>query len=237
MQKISKLYSCEYLSQVKEYLPDYMSVFPDENSDFPVFIKENFLTDSICNQIIDNLLKTDMATAKVFPNESYSIDDRVSYIFQLNQHDKYLYENVFEKLLPEIEAFYKVKFSGEHEGSHAIVYSKGGKYGLHSDNCNPVFDNSGNKFNAWQIEKPKRIISTILILTDAVEQIKGKYQGIGGDLSFELLRDNKNETLKFKSSKGLFLAFPSHPCFAHQVHEVTAGFRVSIVDWHFAQPV
>jgi hypothetical protein len=235
MSKISKSHTCKYLDLVKEYLPEYLKIFPDEESDFPVYIKENFLPEDLCDQIITNLLKSDMAGAKVFPDETYSKEDRVSYIFQLNEHDKYLYEKAFVNIVPEIESFYKVKFIGEHEGSHAIVYSKGGKYGLHTDNCNPVFDQSGKKLTGWQLEKPRRIISTILILTDSTDTLKSKNQCQGGDLSFELLLDKNNEMLRFKARKGLFLAFPSHPCFSHQVHEVTGGFRASIVDWHYAE--
>jgi hypothetical protein len=126
-----------------------------------------------------------------------------------------------------------VLLSGESEGCHANFYLKGGKFAFHSDSSTPILNQAG-KCTGWHLEKPKRVISTILVLTDGVTSLTGKNQCIGGDLTFDLILDRKKLPLRFKAEKGLFLAFPGHPCFGHQVREITGGHRASIVDFHFA---
>ena len=151
----------------------------------------------------------------------------------LNGTARKIYKKALKKARPEIEKFFSVRLSKDMR-AHGLYYRPGGKYNLYCDNCIPVLD-SYNQITGFKLVDPDRQFSSLIYLSEYVEQYPGPNPFTGGTLSFSFLFDKGGEMLVIKPRKGLFVSFPSNPIFSHQAHPVTAGFRVAIVDWHSAE--
>jgi predicted 2-oxoglutarate/Fe(II)-dependent dioxygenase YbiX len=247
MKNISRKYryDAEFFSRT---LAPELVLLPSADHDLPIFVAKQLLSADECDRLVTTLRERE-------PNEKSEVeilqahhdvrqlDERVADIvakgsrnslnYQLPVDVETAYRDSFNKVKRQIEDYFGVTL-GQSSGSHALGYGPGGLYGLHADNCDPVFDSQGG-IRSFAYKRSERQISTLLYLTDSVDEINARNQCIGGNLSFPFLRDENDEPLLVEPERGLFLAFPSHPVFAHEVHEVYEGFRMTIVDWYSAE--
>ena len=54
----------------------------------------------------------------------------------------------------------------------------------------------------------------------------------GGELCFNYLFDEKGLPVCIRPEAGDMVVFPSNPIYSHEVHPVTAGYRLTLVQWH-----
>jgi predicted 2-oxoglutarate/Fe(II)-dependent dioxygenase YbiX len=211
-------------------------VRPPSDEDLPVFVKHDFLSAGDCRRIAEQFLAAgpnDRPGARAEAAGAL----RKAFSFELTGEAKRLYTEALASVRPEVEAFFGAAL-GDSAGAHGLGYTPGCKYDLHADNCDPEFDASG-ALQGFRHVMPERHISSLLFLTDSVEELNGDYQHVGGNLSFRFLLDEQGEMLLIEPRQGLFVAFPSDPVFSHEVHEVyevSTGFRLAIVDWHACEP-
>lgn len=92
-------------------------------------------------------------------------------------------------------------------------------------------DNSLFQVNRWVRNDPLRDLTGLLYLSDWTPVISRPNQFQGGELIFENLWGVDNKKLVVYPRKGLFVAFPSHPIFTHQVPLITRGYRIATVNW------
>jgi len=205
---------------------------PALEEDIPVFIKRDLFSAEECRLIADQFLAAGPSDQ---PGANAEADGvvRKAFSFDLAGEAKVIYEAALASMRTSLERFYGVSLAGS-AGAHGLGYTPGCKYDLHADNCDPQLDESGN-LQGFRHVMPDRHLSTLVFLTDSVEEMDGPYQHIGGNLSFRFLVDEMSEPLLIEPARGMFVAFPSDPVFSHEVHEVHAvstEFRLAIVDWH-----
>lgn len=92
----------------------------------------------------------------------------------------------------------------------------------HCDNC--VYDGT------WHQNDIQRDVTSLVYLTDSVQQVTGPAQFSGGELLFDNIQAD-GYTLTLRPRKGQMVLFPSHPMYTHQVLPVTKGYRVALVNW------
>lgn len=234
MVKVSSKFSCKEDILVK--IPAEARFLQSFDTELPVFLHEEFLAPEICDALYNRLRSTGSAgrVGVSTPGEAerFTVKEefRKTDFFRLSADDLALYQNAFEKIRPAIDAFFKVK-TGKSEGVQALGYSPGCKYTLHADDGDPTFDDKG-QWTGWKITMGWRVISTILFITDSAARVTAPNQCTGGHVTFDYLLDERSDPLRIVPKKGLFVAFPSTPIFSHQVHEVTEGYRISLVEWY-----
>jgi predicted 2-oxoglutarate/Fe(II)-dependent dioxygenase YbiX len=206
-------------------------------TDYPVFRKENLIPPETCDRIVANLrAKGPLGLAGMsVPDGSRNkaLHDKKSRHTEFlvpDLEDLKTYVSAFESIRREIESFFKVRL-GKSDGMQALGYPPGGRYELHADNCAPVHDARGRE-TGWTCNMPHRVISTVFFLTATVPSPKEINECSGGELTFAFLLDRRNKPFTITPDKGLFVAFPSTPYFAHRVHPVKEGYRVTLVDWY-----
>lgn len=207
------------------------------DSDYPVYIKEGLIPPEACDRIVANLRAAGplgLAPMSVPDGaENTALHDRSSRHTEFlvpTPEDLKTYVGAFESIRRDIEGFFKVKL-GKSDGMQALGYPPGGRYELHADNCAPVFDARGRE-TGWTCNMPHRVISTVLFLTPTVPRPHELNECSGGELTFAFLLDRRNRPFTITPKKGLIVAFPSTPYFAHRVHPVKEGYRVTLVDWY-----
>lgn len=228
MKRISKLYTYDDAYFFGK-IPQEAFFIPETDHAYPVFFRENLITDTVCDQMVDTIRGS--GTLIMVPKGPDG--RRKTAYFELFGWSQNKYEQAFKGIKEGIASFFNAEITGSH-GAHGLGYYPECYYHLHADNCNPVYDGEGQVLR-FEHSMPKRQISTILFLTDSVPEITSANQCIGGNVSFNYLRDEDDEMLLVEPKKGLLVAFPSNPVFAHQVHEVFDGYRLTIVDWHAAR--
>ncbi len=221
-------------------IPDACRILNDFDSDYPIFLAEGFLSKDVCDRMAAALRATaplGKAAIGVVGSDGYSPrlkpKERDTDVLMPGPLDLMPYIDAFRRIAPKIESFFRIKLI-RGEGPFALGYSKGCHYRLHADNCSVELDWLG-RVKKWVLTKPDRIISTICFLSEAVERVTEANQCVGGDVSFDYLRDENNKPLRLKTRKGLLAAFPSTPYFSHRVFKVKGGYRISLVDWHKAE--
>lgn len=201
-------------------------------------MEKYFLTPSVCDGIVKRLTsvgaKGKVAVSAPEATEGFSILQkfRDTDYHHLNEEETRIYAEAFIRVRPQIESFFNVRLK-KSDGLQALGYSPGCKYMLHADNCDPVFGDGG-KWTGWKVTLPHRVISMILFLTDSVTDITGENECVGGHVTFNYLMDENTQPFRVVPNKGLLVAFPSTPLFSHEVHAVTEGYRISLVEWFSA---
>jgi hypothetical protein len=232
-KKISK-----YLTYKPEYFQPEMVegikiLLPDENYDYPFYSKIIF-PESVCDEIVRNFLINGPGDISQItngdPKGTVSEYIRSSYNLNMEPEDMIMYYEKMKGIYPEIEDFFKVKIISDERIS-PLGYPIGGRFAFHSDNCIPRIDKDG-KYAGWTLTYQNRTLSSILFLTDGVDKISGFNQCTGGELVFGFLLKENGQAFTMRSKKGLFVVFPSHPIFAHEVEPVNDGYRASIVNWY-----
>lgn len=102
----------------------------------------------------------------------------------------------------------------------ALIYLPGGFFTAHTDDSistGPV----GNQH--WERNQPQRQLAGLLYLNDNFE---------GGALQFTNWISNEDgQRLTIKPKAGMFILFPAHPWFRHQVLKTSNGIRFAISRW------
>jgi len=228
MKQISQRYRFD-ASYFSEKIPSEAQYLPDPRHEYPVYLKHNLLDRVDCDQMVSRFV-----AAGAHGPAMTERGDRKAEIYLLEGENESIYQGALEKIKQDIETFFSLRITGS-TGSHGLGYNSGCLYGVHSDNCEPVLDDNGELLR-FEYSRPDRQISSLLYLTDSVTEVTGDNHAVGGNLSFPFLRDEKDEMLLIEPEKGLFIAFPSNPIFAHEVHMVYEGYRMAIVDWLSARP-
>lgn len=218
---------------------DAIQARPRENADSPILLKENLLSVMDCRLIANQFLSTGSNdTPGTRGDNVWHNTVRSVYSFALEGEARDIYQAAIESIRDDIVDYFGVSLVNS-SGAHGLGYKVGCKYDLHTDNCDVNYDNVGNAAS-FRLTNPSRNLSTLLFLTDSVDDLNGEYQHIGGNLTFPFLVDENNECLLLEPRCGLFAVFPSDPVYSHQVHEVYAvstRFRFAIVDWHSCKKV
>ncbi len=85
--------------------------------------------------------------------------------------------------------------------------------------------------NQWKRNNPERDLTGLLYISESVDTPTEPNQFSGGHLLLDnLIMDNS--PVRIRPTKGQLIMFPSHPMFVHQVEPITAGYRISFVNWY-----
>jgi predicted 2-oxoglutarate/Fe(II)-dependent dioxygenase YbiX len=109
-------------------------------------------------------------------------------------------------------------------GDQSLVYKEGGFFRAHTDDS--VWDNGLNK---WVQNQHLRQFTALLYLNS---QGAGETNFQGGSLRLNNIVDSNNQLLDLVPSAGMFVMFPSHPWFMHEVLQVTKGMRICLTRWY-----
>ena len=230
MKQLSKLIYI-HDEHFRNAIPPEVDFLPVTKTDLPLYLQDGALDPKICDQIADNLRQQRGAHRVTTVGRE---GDRKTYALDISADDLAIYKATIENEKRAINEFFSLKLGGSDGGVQVLGYPPGARYGGHSDNCTPIFDENG-KFSQFKCLLPQRVISTILFLSDSVDEIHGPNQCVGGNVSFNHLEYKDGETLLVEPKKGRLVAFPSNPYFGHEVHEVYDGYRISIVEWFNAE--
>ena len=239
MKRISRKYSFDDELLLPK-IPAEMRFLESFETDEPLFVAPNLFDRPLCDTIIQTLRESDPniklteRSLQEDGTEIETVNEKVRNVFWFypNAEIMDLYQRALDRAKPALERFFGVRLKAS-EGLQTLGYGPGCKYVLHSDTCVVRKDAQGNW--DWKVSFPKRVISTILFLSDSVSKIFDVNQCVGGDVSFDYLLDDAGKPLRIRPTKGLFVAFPSTPLFSHQVHEVTDGYRITLVEWYAAE--
>lgn len=105
-----------------------------------------------------------------------------------------------------------------------LGYEERCKFATHCDNSIWVH-------NQWQRNDTTRDVTGLLYISDCVDTVTAPNQHQGGELNFPNIQTRTGGTATVRPAKGLFVAFPSHPVYRHQVYPVVRGYRVALVNW------
>ena len=209
-------------------VPPEMAFLGNGFAEFPFLLIEDFLPRAAC----DALYADALATRRVVPAEVKEGDlpharidksRRSTAWLSLDEISQAVYRNAFLEKKPAIERFFNHLLL-EGSGLQVLGYGPGDFYEMHADNCSILLDEAG-KIIGWQPVATQRKITTVLFLNDDFQ---------GGTLSFDFLKSADGQTITLTPKAGTMVAFPSNPYFAHTVHPVTEGYRVTLVEWHDA---
>lgn len=239
MKAVSKKYSYDDVLLTPK-MPVESRFLESFETDLPLFIAPGVFDRGLCDQIVEDVRQADPNIKLTIRNrendgslgEVVAEEKRKTFWLPPSRETADLYQRVFAQLKPGIETFFRVRL-GPSEGLQSLGYGPGCRYVLHADSCSVKTEENGNW--RWEVTMGHRKISTILFLTDSVSRIFEPNQCVGGDVSFDYLKEESGEPLRIKPVKGLFIAFPSTPLFSHQVHEVMDGYRVTFVEWYEAE--
>ena len=231
MRQISdKVFAKEFLFNVEIANP----LLPSPYAEYPFLVFENFLDDETCQEIIKQS-STDADTVDAtLRSDSHTRDQKIrkTKIHTLSvTHQKY-YDNAFDALRPEIEAFFSLSLSSATK-TQVLEYTKGAFYKAHADDSSVLVSKSGEILGFKQVA-PQRKLTSLLLLSEQVEVVKTAYQYSGGDLLFNYLQEVEGEILKLKAKMGTLIVFGSNPIYTHEVKPVTDGYRLTIAQWHDA---
>jgi SM-20-related protein len=230
MRAISRL--LKYDEALDEMVPAELRYFPSPAHDYPLFIEPRFLSPLACDALVDDMLTNgSRKTATVGSGQGFvNKEIRNTDFLRPGYHFQAMYVTALRELMPRIEVFFGMKLVETTE-TQAYGYPPGGHYVMHADNCVQERDAEG-RLVRWRADRLYRTISGLCYLTDSVDEISGYNQCIGGKLIYPFLLDENGQPFEIVPRKGMFVAFPSNPYFAHQVMPVTAGYRVVIVSWY-----
>ena len=216
------------------------AILPNPYLDFPYMVIENFLSNKMLHDIVNNIKNVDnMIKAEVKIQSEYGIVDsklnetyRKTHIYKLEKKFLRLYKKRFLQIKPKIEDYFNLILT-DSTNVQVLEYEKGFFYKKHSDDSSEIVDKEGNTIGFLNIA-PQRKITTVLFATTWDDTIKDDYHFDGGELLFNYLYDKDNNPIKIKPKAGDLVVFPSNPYFSHEVLKVIDGYRLTMVQWHDA---
>ncbi len=81
---------------------------------------------------------------------------------------------------------------------------------------------------------PQRKITTLLFVSEQVEEVSTAYEFSGGSLLFNYFSGEDGKVVTLRPKMGSLIVFGSNPIYTHEVQPVTDGRRVTIAQWHDA---
>ncbi len=231
MKKVSKRYHYDEQYFAGKVPSEAMKVSSSQDEEYPIYISDDFISTDECVEIIEQFTREGVAGKAEASGDVKGV--RKAFNFTLGGRAKEIYATAFQRSRPQIEKFFSTQFK-DSVGAHGLGYSPGCKYDVHADNCDAVVDAAG-QLQEFKLVNERRQLSSILFLTESVDEFTSANQHVGGNLSFRFIHDNDDDMLLVEPKPGLFVAFPSSPIFCHEVHEVydvSSDFRITIVDWY-----
>ncbi len=214
-------------------------LLPNPYKDYPYLIVEDFLSKSLCKDIVDDIksnneyIKAQVkdqilnGIVKSKLNEKY----RKTNILKLSDKYESIYKKQFLNLQPKIEEYFHapITFSSTIQ---MLEYKRGSFYTKHADDSSEILDKDKNTIGFKNVA-PYRKITTVLFCSQ-FEDKTDDYSFNGGELVFNYLYDENQNQIKIKPKIGDLIIFPSNPYFSHEVLPVKSGYRLTLVQWHDA---
>ncbi len=213
---------------------------PSPYKPLPFLIIKNFLKPHESALFVDEVYKDEEAeVAKVKSEIIQGVVEakvvkkyRDTNIYAISDFLNELYQSRFQEYQAEIEEYFNIAITLS-TSVQALEYTKGGYYVQHADDSSTVVDQD-KKIVAFTPVAPERKMTTVLFATSYSETPDNKHSFKGGELIFNFLKDTDGKQVEFKADAGDMIIFPSNPYFSHEVKEVEAGYRLTLVQWHNA---
>jgi SM-20-related protein len=207
--------------------------------DYPYLVIENFLSQEACAEIASYTHeKSEGERARVKKSQLGVVvpeleeDIRKTAIHQLPELLLEGYALSFAYYQKRIEDYFSVALTTATE-VQALEYTKGGFYVKHADDSNELVNSDAETVGFVQVA-PERKITTVLFATSHASHDGEGLQFSGGELVFNYLSDADGDPVRLRPKAGDMVVFPSNPLYSHEVLPVTAGYRLTLVQWHDA---
>jgi SM-20-related protein len=205
--------------------------------DYPFLIIKNFLTDSICDEILALTKKSEdvvVATVKkhndISKQAGLNTKIRKTKIHKLSSSHQKIYDEVFLMQQQRIEKYFNLALLSSTK-VQVLEYIKGSFYKQHCDDSSVLIKDE--KIIGFKPVAHQRKLSSILYTNNHSDTVCDNTFS-GGELVFNYLYDKEGANIKIKPIKGDMLIFLSNPYFTHEVLTINDGFRVSLAQWHDA---
>lgn len=183
-------------------------------------------------RVLNNFHRRDFARVFQGASSGYDIDIRYTHCYPVSFFGQAL--SPLDNAMPLVHAAIKEKWNvagkiKEVHGWQLLGYDKGYNFVNHCDNS--IY--GGENGTYWKINTPERHFSFLMYLNNCVDDVYKKPEDFsGGELVFARIKNKlTGEALRIKPKAGVAYIFPSNPIFCHEVTPVTAGYRVSVVNW------
>ena len=231
MRQISdKVFAEDFLFELELATP----LLPSPYAERPYLVIEDFLDASLCRAIIDTTQRdSDVVEAKLRSTQN-TLDQKIrnTKIHRLSPHHQTLYDEALSNYRAEIEHFFTLSLTQSTQ-PQLLEYTKGSFYKAHADDSSVLMDRVGTVAGFKQVA-PQRKLTTLLFLSEYSTEADTPYQFSGGELTFNYLKDTQGEAVTLRPKMGTLLVFGSNPIYTHEVKEVTAGYRLTLAQWHDA---
>lgn len=208
---------------------------PSQYNDFPFLVIDNFLSQETCYEINQSIKKdNDFEKAMLLPSDNLDrsfLDEEIrkTNIYDLDEAYKRIYEHNFRLFQRQIEGFFNMGII-KSTNVQVLEYLKGSFYSMHSDDSSMLFD--GDNLAGFVPVSNERKLTTVLFTTNYDEDLELVDSFSGGELLFNFLYDEYGNNVEIKPTAGQLIVFPSNPYFTHEVKNVIAGRRITLVQWH-----
>lgn len=205
---------------------------PNPYADTPYILIKNFLTPLECHDIVQSVLTSKDAIEAQLRGAAVNDTIRKTDIYTLENSQKSLYNSRFNEFREEIERFFSISLTDSTD-VQVLGYEIGDFYLRHSDDSSELRTKNGETIG-FKCVAPTRKLTSVLFATSHT------YDGVdngcfsGGELVFNYLMDEQGRTITLRPQAGDMVVFLSNPYFSHEVLPVTAGFRLSLAQWHNA---
>ncbi|RXK10845.1 hypothetical protein CRV05_00280 [Halarcobacter bivalviorum] len=212
-----------------------IKLLPNPYYDYPFLIIKDFLSQTICDDIIKSVKKEDdFIDAKIKKENYLNYTDksiRKTKIYKLSDEYKNIYTKRFLECQKQIEEYFSLALTTSTK-VQVLEYQEGSFYKAHSDDSNMIYKDE--ELIGFKNVAINRKITTVLFASSCDEEKKEYNTFSGGELVFNFLFDEKGDVIKYKPKAGEMIVFLSNPYFTHEVLEVKSGYRLSLVQWHDA---
>lgn len=205
--------------------------------DYPFLLIEGFLSPESCADMADYTFhERENERAKVKRNLQGVVvpeleeDIRKTAIYKLPEPLLEGYHLSFTHHQKRIEDYFRTPLTTGTE-VQALEYTRGGFYIKHADDSNELVNDAGETVGFVQVA-PERKITTVLFATSHAAHDGEDMHFDGGELVFNYLHDADGTPVRLTPKAGDMLVFPSNPIYSHEVLPVTAGYRLTLVQWH-----
>ena len=211
-----------------------MKLLTNPYYDYPFLIIEDFLSPTICDELIQSVKKEDDYIDAKIKKENYfnytNKNIRKTKIYKLNKEYISIYKKRFLEVQKQIEEFFSLALTTSTK-VQVLEYLKGSFYKAHSDDSNMIY--KGDRLVGFKNVALNRKLTTVFFASSCDDSERFNTFS-GGELVFNFLFDEKGEVIKYKPKAGEMIVFFSNPYFTHEVLEVKSGYRLSLVQWHDA---
>jgi SM-20-related protein len=200
--------------------------------DFPYMVIEGVLSPAECHAITQSALGDSEAVKAALRGKEIDTAIRKTDLHVLTAEHNAIYESRFCAVRTEIETFFALSL-GQVTDVQVLGYECGSFYLKHSDDSSELRDREG-KTIGFATVAPERRLTTVLFTTSYTPHPTDTDHFSGGELLFNYLCDKSGNMITLRPEAGDMVVFLSNPYFSHEVLPVTAGYRLSLVQWHNA---